>query len=64
MSRSKFHAYIEKARPISEPDFPVIIVGQSSQSILFKPIRAIILLTIFRFLSPVAGHFAAIIAKC
>jgi hypothetical protein len=41
----------------------VIIAGQSSQSILFKPISAILVLTILRFLSPVGGHFAAIIAK-
>jgi hypothetical protein len=44
-------------------DFPVVMVGQSSQSILFKPIRPIIILTILRFLSPLGGDFAAIIAK-
>jgi hypothetical protein len=54
---------LKKFSAICGPDFHLIIVGQNSQSILFTPISAILLLTILRFLSPVGGHFAAIIAK-
>jgi hypothetical protein len=58
-----FMRTLKKFTLICECRFLLIIVAQSYQSILPKPIGPIILFTILRLLRSVGRTFAAIIAK-